>query len=138
MLVLSSGWVNVTDLIFAKTEDTYHDLFPIKPNNERRHVLVGVFLELTFNIPPNDSGENVVFCLKVCLCVTRLFATLWVASVFQKWGNRLSFEDSQTYLGIFNSTTRRLVGSSLEFLFERADCKGWGNLSAVAIHGQKK
>lgn len=67
MLALSSGWVNVTDLIFATTEDTYHDLFPIKPNNERRHVLVGVFL---------DSGENVVFCLKVCLCVTRLFAKL--------------------------------------------------------------
>lgn len=58
--------------------------------------------------------------------------------MFQKWGNRLSFEDSQTYLGIFNGTTGRLVGSSLEFLFERADCKGWGNLSAVAIHGQKK
>lgn len=129
MLALSSGWVNVTDLIFAKTEDTYRDLVPIKPNNERRHVLVGVFL---------DSGETVVFCLKVSLGVTRLFAKLSVASVFQKWGNRLSFEDSQTYLGIFNGTTGRLVGSSPEFLFERADCKGWGNSSAVAIHGQKK
>lgn len=56
----------------------------------------------------------------------------------EKGGNRLSFQDSQTYLGILNSSTRQLDGSSLEFLLERADCKGWGNFSAVAIHGQKK
>lgn len=45
---------------------------------------------------------------------------------------------SQTYLGILNSSTRQPVGSSLEFLLERADCKGWGNFSAMVIHGQKK
>ena len=55
----------------------------------------------------------------------------------EKGGNSLSFQDSPTYWGILNSSTRQLVGSSLEFLLERADCKGWGNFSAVAIHGQK-
>lgn len=56
----------------------------------------------------------------------------------RKEGNRLSFQDSQTYLGILNSSTMQLVGSSLEFLLERADCKGWGNFSAVANTWSKK
>lgn len=42
-LALKTGRVNVTDLIFAKTEGTHHDRFPIKPTNERIHLLVGVF-----------------------------------------------------------------------------------------------
>lgn len=50
-LAFSIGWVNVTDLLFAQTEDASRDLFPIKPNNERMHVLVvGVFLEIAFHI----------------------------------------------------------------------------------------
>lgn len=49
-LSFSMGWVNVADLLFAQTEDASRDLFPIKPNNERMHVLVGVFLEITFHI----------------------------------------------------------------------------------------
>lgn len=75
-LALSAGWVNVTNLIFAKTEDAYHDLFPIKPNNERMHVVVGVFLEIPFNIPPNYFLRNLIFCLKVCPSVTQLFEKL--------------------------------------------------------------
>lgn len=59
-------------------------------------------------------------------------------SFSRKRGSSLSFQHSQTYLGILNSSTRQLVGSSLEFLLERADCKGWGNFSAMVIHGQKK
>ena len=49
-LAFSITWVNVTDLLFARTEDASRDLFPIKPNNERMHVLVGVFLEIAFHI----------------------------------------------------------------------------------------
>lgn len=49
-LAFSITWVNVTDLLFAQTEDASRDLFPIKPNNERMHVLVGVFLEIAFHI----------------------------------------------------------------------------------------
>ena len=49
-LSFSMGWVNVTDLLFAQTEDASRDLFPIKPNNERMHVLVGVFLKIAFHI----------------------------------------------------------------------------------------
>lgn len=60
----SSDWVNITGLIFAKTEDAYHDLFPIKPNNERMHVLVGVYLETKFNNLPNCFLRNLIFCLK--------------------------------------------------------------------------
>lgn len=41
-LAFSTGWVNVTDLIFAETEDASHDLFPIKPN-ERMHACWRVF-----------------------------------------------------------------------------------------------
>lgn len=75
-LAWSTRWVNVTDLIFAKTEDAYRDLFPIKPNNARMRVLVGVFVEIIFNIPPGYFLRNLIFSLKVCLSVTRLFEKL--------------------------------------------------------------
>ena len=59
-LAFSTGWVNVTDLIFAdliyvnvtdlifaETEDASHDLFPIKPN-ERMHACWRVFFFFFF------------------------------------------------------------------------------------------
>lgn len=39
-------------------------------------VLVGVFLEITFDIPPNYFLRNLSFCLKACLSVTRSFEKL--------------------------------------------------------------
>lgn len=120
-----------------RQEDAYQGLFPIKPNNERMRVLVGVFLEITFNILPNHFLTNLIFLFE-SVPLTREFEKMQFTSAFQKGRSRLSFQDSQTYLGILNSSTRQPVGSSLEFLLERADCKGWGNFRAMVIHGQKK
>lgn len=75
-LAFSTGWVNVTDLIFAETEDASHDLFPIKPN-ERMHacwrVFFFFFLEITFSILLNYLLRNLIFCLKACLPMSRGF-----------------------------------------------------------------
>ena len=55
-----------------------------------------------------------------------------------KGGSRLSFQDSQTYWGILNSSAKQLAGSSLELLLERDDCKGWGNFSGNTWSKEKK
>lgn len=58
------GGANVTDLIFAKTEDAYRGLFPIKPNNARMQALVGVFLRTRFQHPTKLFLEKFYFLLE--------------------------------------------------------------------------
>lgn len=133
------GGVNVTDLIFAKTEDAYRDLFPIKPNHARMQARVGMFLRTHFQHPTERFLEKSYFLLE---SVPGCDWILWESCRWQvgsrKGGHSLSFLESQTYLGIFNSSARQLVGSSLKLLLERADGKGWGRLQSRGNTWSKK
>lgn len=49
----------------------------------------------------------------------------------------MSFQESQTYLGISHSGTRQLGGRNLECLLERADCEGWRGLQCRGSPGSE-